>query len=212
MAEVRSSQDMRQVTLLEATDTLDAAQVLGHAFADSPVYLAVFSHLEEARRRRAITRAKHGFVRAMGHHGDSRVVRLGGSIAAVSLVTAPGRYPLSWTDEILQSTGCAANGPTAIGRFLRLTAYMRERHIKEPHFYLFALGVLPDQQGRGLGKTLLAELHRRADAAQVPAYLETEKPINVKLYESVGYRVLTDARIPGLGVRMWTMRRDPRAA
>ena len=60
---------------------------------------------------------------------------------------------------------------------------------------------------------MLRELNARADAVRAPCYLETEKAINVRLYESVGYRVLTDERISGLGdVRMWTMRRAPERA
>jgi ribosomal protein S18 acetylase RimI-like enzyme len=127
-----------------------------------------------------------------------------------SLVMPPGTYPLSVRDEFMQAVGCATTGPTAIFRFLRLGSYVTAHHIKEPHFYLFVLGVDPPRQGRGIGKALLRELNARADAAGVPCYLETEKAINVRLYESVGYRVVSDGTVPGLGsVRLWTMVRPP---
>jgi ribosomal protein S18 acetylase RimI-like enzyme len=200
---------MLDVTLLGRADERGAAETLARAFDDSPVYRAVFSGFSDARRGRALLRAKVGFVSAMAHQGESRVARDGSVLAGATLIIAPGRYPLSWLDEIRQSSGCATTGPTAIARFLKLTAYMRRLHIPEPHFYLFAIGVEPARQGRGVGKALLADLHVRADAAGAPCYLETEKPINVRLYESVGYRILTDEIIPGLGVRMWTMRRPP---
>jgi ribosomal protein S18 acetylase RimI-like enzyme len=200
---------MLDVTLLGRADERGAAETLARAFDDSPVYRAVFSRFSDVGRGRALVRVKAGFVSAMAHHGESRVARDGGVLAGTTIVTAPGRYPLSWLDEIRQSTGCATTGPIAIARFLRLSAYIRRVHIKEPHFYLFAIGVEPSRQGRGVGKALLADLNARADAAGAPCYLETEKAINVRLYESVGYRVLTDELIPGLGVRMWTMRRPP---
>jgi ribosomal protein S18 acetylase RimI-like enzyme len=199
---------MADLAVLGVADAAAAAGALARAFADSPVYQAVLSTLSEDVRPRALLRVKRGFVSAMAHHGESRVARVGGTLAGTTLVTAPGAYPLSWLDEIRQAAGCATTGPTAIVRFLKVTAYMRSRHITEPHFSLFAIGVEPAQQGRGIGKALLAELNARADAAGAPCYLETEKAINVRLYESVGYRVLTDALIPGLdNVRMWTMAR-----
>jgi len=199
---------MPDVTLLQRPDSIDASGVLARAFADSPVYAAVLTDKNEAARLKTLTRVKAGFVSATVGHRESRVVREGDRVVGVSLVMAPGGYPLSWADEIRQSTGCATTGPTAILRFLKLTAYMRKRHEPRPHFYLFAIAVDPSRQGRGIGKALLRELHARADAAAAPCYLETEKAINVKLYESQGYRVVTDENIPGFdSLRMWTMRR-----
>ena len=210
-SEVRSSRVTPEVFALATDDALPAAEVLARAFDDSPVYLAVLRGHDDRARGRALERVKHGFVKAAVPHGGCRAIWRDGRMVGVTLVNGPGEYPLSWIDEVRQATGCATTGPGAILRFLKLTAYMRERHPKEPHFYLFAIGVLPSEQGHGLGRALLAELHERADEAGAPTYLETEKPLNVRLYESVGYRVVTDEVIPGLGVRMWTMQRDPRA-
>ena len=51
----------------------------------------------------------------------------------------------------------------------------------------------------------------RADAEGVPCYLETDKQRNVRLYESAGYRVITDETVPTKpGFRMWTMQRSAR--
>jgi len=204
---------MSDLAALAPGDAEPAAEILARAFLDSPVYVTVLGGHAERARKAALLRVKRGFVRMTAHHGASLVARVLDRPAGVALVMPPRAYPLSLLDEIRQASGCATTGPGAIRRFLRLSAYVRRRHIEEPHFYLMALGVLPELQGRGIGRALLAELHARADALGAPAYLETEKAINVRLYESVGYRVLTDEEIPGLpGVRMWTMRRDPRAA
>jgi len=194
-------------TLLQKDDTSAAALVLARAFLDSPVYAAVLTDRTDADRERTLLRVKRGFVASVVRHGECRAVRDDARILGVTVIHAPGQYPLSWRDEIVQATGCATTGPVAIMRFLKLTAYMRERHFAGQHYYLFAIAVDPAFQGRGIGKQLLAELHERADARKMPCYLETEKPRNVKLYESVGYRVVTDENIPRLpsAVRMWTM-------
>ncbi len=202
---------MLPVSPLEPRDASGAAGVLARAFEDSPVYAAVLTERSPAARLRTLTRVKRGFVAALQHHGESRAVRdpATADLVGVALVLGLGGYPLSMRDELFQSAGCVTAGPLAIARFLRLTAYMRRRHLAEPHFYLFALGVEPARQGRGVGKALLADLNARADAARAPCFLETEKAINVRLYESVGYRVVTDEPVTGLGVRMWTMVRPP---
>jgi ribosomal protein S18 acetylase RimI-like enzyme len=204
---------MIQIDVLDARDARAAAGVLARAFSDSPVYAAVLGDSDDSSRVRTLERVKRGFVAASVHHGTCRVARDGRDILGVSLVLPPHAYPLSIRDEILQSAGCATAGPTAIVRFLRLSAYLRKRHLTGPHFYLFVLGVEPSHQGRGIGKQLLAKLHARADAENARCYLETEKAVNVRLYESVGYRVVTDEQIPGLSsVRMWTMVRPPAEA
>jgi ribosomal protein S18 acetylase RimI-like enzyme len=83
-------------------------------------------------------------------------------------------------------------------------------HPKDPHHYLFIVGVEPSQQGRGHGRAMLAALNARADASGLPCYLETDRESSVRLYESVGYRVLTDVRLGTVNhLRMWAMRREP---
>ncbi len=202
-------QDRRVVEIRQLEKpTGAAAALLSRAFAESPVFVAVLSNLPEASRLSALQRVKQGFVDAAVHHGECRTAHVDGSLAAVALIVPPGAYPFSILDEIRQSLGCATTGPRAIARFLRISAYLRQRHITEPHYYLYAIGVEPALQGRGLGKALLADLHARADPSRMPCYLETEKAINVRLYRSTGYTVLTEENLPGFTeLPMWTMRR-----
>jgi GNAT superfamily N-acetyltransferase len=196
---------------LAPRDAAAAAGVLARAFADSPVYRVVLAGASDLARVRALRRVKRGFVAALQGQGASRAAFLEGQLAGIALTVCPGRFPLSIREELLQAAGCATTGAAAIVRLLRLTAYMRARHPAEPHFYLFALGVEPAAQGKGVGKALLADLHARADADGMPCYLETERQSNVRLYEGVGYRVVTDENVPGFDeLRMWTMQRSPR--
>jgi ribosomal protein S18 acetylase RimI-like enzyme len=74
-----------------------------------------------------------------------------------------------------------------VGRILKLIQMMDAHHPKEPHFYLFMLGVRQDSQGAGLGSTLLAACLERVDAAGMPAYLENSNPKNTRLYERHGF-------------------------
>ena len=68
-----------------------------------------------------------------------------------------------------------------------------------------------DHEARAVPAEALARLCARADAEGVPCYLETDKQRNVRLYESAGYRVITDETVPTKpGFRMWTMQRSAR--
>ena len=96
------------------------------------------------------------------------------------------------------------------GRFLRITSIMEEARPAEPHYYLLAVGVRRDQQGRGLGSAVLQPMLDRCDDEGVPAYLENSKPRNEAFYVRHGFTSsapfdLTDGAPPI--VPMW---RTPR--
>ena len=197
---------------LKTKEIVAAGAVLGRAFRDSPGYSAIFSHLVEDRRARTISRVKTGFTAAAVRQEVADGAWVDGRLAAVALTTAPGQWPRPVCVFVRHARGCALAGPRAIANLLRADGYMTKRHPKEPHHYLFVLGVEPDLQGRGLGKGLLTRISARADAERMPCYLETDKERNVRLYESAGYRVVNDEIVPTTpGFRMWTMRRDAAA-
>ncbi len=205
-----TTHDIRPLT---ARDARGAGALLGRAFDDSPGYAALLPHLSGERRLRAITRVKRGFVEAAIRHQTPRGLWVDGRLAGVSLVLAPGAYPVPVLVEAWQSSGCATTGLTGILHFIRMRSYLAKKHLEGQHFYLFVLGVDLDHQRRGLGKALLGVLHDEADAKGLPCYLETDKPTNVRLYESVGYRVLSEEDVPRIArCRMWTMARPCRGA
>jgi ribosomal protein S18 acetylase RimI-like enzyme len=86
--------------------------------------------------------------------------------------------------------------------------YMRstqKRCVAEPHWYLWVLGVDPACHGQGIGGTLLRAGLERADASNMPCYLETMNPDNVPLYQKFGFAIASEGDIPGSSVRMWGM-------
>jgi ribosomal protein S18 acetylase RimI-like enzyme len=87
---------------------------------------------------------------------------------------------------------------------------LERKHPSEPHYYLLALGVEPDLQGRGLGTKLMAPVLERCDREQVPAYLESSKERNVPLYERNGFKVTEEFVVPNGGPKIWLMWRDPK--
>ncbi len=205
---------MTDIRLVEPRDTGVVAGVLGRAFVDNPGYLALLGHLG-AGRLRGVERVKRGFTEAAARHQEAHAAWQDGKIVGASLVSGPGHYPPGVRAKVWQATGCVACGPRAVRNFLFMDAAMAKSHARiagrGPHYYLFVLGVAPERQGRGIGKSMLHHLSARADARGLPCYLETDKPSSVRLYESVGYEVVeenTMARFGGL--KMWMMLRPPK--
>ena len=85
----------------------------------------------------------------------------------------------------------------------------RRAHAPTPHYYLSALGVDPELQGTGIGSALIAPTLAAADAAGMPAYLETATARNVLLYERHGFDVVEELILPGTDVHGWLMLRAP---
>jgi GNAT superfamily N-acetyltransferase len=102
--------------------------------------------------------------------------------------------------------------------FRRLLAYeavgqeLHHRHALRPHWYLWAIGVVPSRQGEGLAAKLMAPILARADQANVDCYLETQYSKNVRIYERQGFAVAEMRELPGRPYPVWGMLRRPKAS
>lgn len=82
---------------------------------------------------------------------------------------------------------------------------MTGRVVDDSSWYLSIVGLHPSRQGRGLGRLLLAEVLREADACGVATYLETFTPRNMKFYQRIGYESRADFHEPVTDARYWVM-------
>jgi GNAT superfamily N-acetyltransferase len=186
-------------------ETADAGGILGRAFADDPVVAQ--------------------FVR----EGPSRIARLGRYFELECRLTARG-YGEIWLDDadlgaaIWRRPGGYPEPPLAALRFVpayvrlfpreflrasRAMTALAKAHPKASHWYLMAVGVVPEAQGKGRGAALLEPVLRRCDEERLPAYLEASTPDNARLYERLGFESRDEVEaLPGVRVRpMW---REPR--
>ena len=61
-----------------------------------------------------------------------------------------------------------------------------------PYYYLMAIGVLRDHQGKGYGGQMLRYLCQRAESETKAIYLETQTGANVQWYEKFGFEVVKE--------------------
>lgn len=86
----------------------------------------------------------------------------------------------------------------SLGRFQNQT-------IPEPHWYLMAIGVRPEYQGKGIGGCLLRELTGIAGKDGKPIYLETETKKNVQLYKKYGFEVANETTVKKHNLKFYLM-------
>ena len=195
----------------EKSQTRGTGQVLACAFQDDPLFAYILADEEERR-----THSPNLFAALVTYtlvYGDCTTTP---ELEGAACWLRPGKTELTFW-RILRTgfglqTSVARFTPQARERFLGVMGYADDVHkrlMDRPHWYLWALGVDPGRQGRGIGSALLKPALRRADEEGFPCYLETQTEANVRFYEKRAFSVLESGDVPGHGVPFWTMVREP---
>lgn len=108
--------------------------------------------------------------------------------------------------NIFKSTGFEG-----LKRARQLENSFKEHHIKEPHYYLNAVGASMGNQGKGIGSALLKAGLDECDKHRMPAYLESSNEKNNPLYQRFGFEIIDEVKIDATAPPYWPMRREARA-
>jgi ribosomal protein S18 acetylase RimI-like enzyme len=184
------------------TDLTPMADVLAAAFHDDPVVSWLVP--DEARRRADLPAMMRVFAARFQPHGENCL----NETATGAAVWLPPEATFTPEDDARFETALVAAAGDDIERAGELMAVMESAHPTDPHHYLMLLGVVPDQQGTGIGSALLRAVLDIADAAGEPAYLEATSPRNRALYERHGFEVTRELRCADCPP-LWAMWRDP---
>lgn len=185
------------------------AAVLARAFQDDPMWRWALGRDGTEERRARLDRFFGGIARVL--HARNELTFAAGDFAGAAVWMAPGKWHFSLGDEArLAPTVLATFGAGGTVRLLRLLTGVERVHLREPHYYLFAIGTDPTHQGRGVGSALLAPMLARCDAEKLPAYLESSTPANLPFYRRHGFVEVGEPLRFGDGAVVTPMRRDPR--
>ncbi|GAA0980363.1 hypothetical protein GCM10009551_021800 [Nocardiopsis tropica] len=200
---VRDTDETGEHMVREAAvgDVERAADTLAAAFADYPFTRHTISADDHAARLREFQRL---FLAEIGlPHGR---VLVSEGLDAVAVWTTPDSGGAEAVMERLLPTFVELAGDRAAA-YAAAEEEMGRHRPAEPVWFLGTVGVHPGSQGRGLGRSVVAAGLREADAAGVPAFLETSAYGNVGLYESLGFAVTAEYDLPDGGPRTWSMAR-----
>ena len=193
--------------LLDPSETAQAASLLARAFDADPMFQFLF----EERRARWLHWIMAVTIRQSLRDGVAIAKDDAGALAGVVLSVPPGKWPLGIWSFVRAGVAVPPSFPP---RRMRSEGAAIERaivakHPLVPHWYIYVLGIEPSLVGRGLGGALLGHALAQADAAAVPAHLETTNPKNLGLYRKFGFEV-TEELLIGNAPPTWIMARPAR--
>ncbi|MBV7698887.1 GNAT family N-acetyltransferase [Streptomyces sp. TRM70350] len=195
------------ITNSPKTATIDDAplisRILTRAFDDDPMMRWFFP--DDASREAGLSRYFSTiFARQYVHHGVCERTEAGAAFWVPPEAQAKA-VPDAETIQVLQNI-LGDRAPL----FRDAVETAAQHTPQEPHWYLAVIGADPAAQGRGHGAALLRSGLAKADAAGLPAYLESSKPSNLPFYEHFGFTVREELRLPENGPVLWAMWRAPR--
>jgi GNAT superfamily N-acetyltransferase len=163
--------------------------VMADAFFEDPIFGWLMP--DDAKRRMRLRRYFAIELRhlALAHGYVWTTNDLSG--AALSLPPGAWRSPLGVT---LREGGAFG---AHLARAARMSAAIERRHMRERHYYVRDVGVLPSMQGKGLGSALLGPTLERCDQASLPAYLEASSERSAALYARLGFELIEELRVMG---------------
>jgi hypothetical protein len=191
---------------LVQAETAAAAAVLGRGMRDNPIHERAFGP-DPGRREAALTRLFGAVLSGHVEKGSILGAFSSGTLVGVCSMAPPGGCQLSGMDKLrMIPTLVGAGGLGSALRALRWAGAWAGHDPKAPHWHLGPVGVERALQGKGVGGALLRVFCARMDKDRAMAYLETDKPENVAIYEHFGFRTVAQDQV--LGIPNWFMVRN----
>ena len=186
-----------------------AAQVVAEAFLNYPMFIHYFPN--ETKRRGQLQWYMEKTLNCAICYGEALVTP---DCSGVMFTLPPGHTRLN--DKEFIKNGFLLT-PLVMGiknyakssECEKFVADTQEKLMKgKEHYYLWGLVTDPKAQRKGVGKALLKKLTDKADAENMPVYLETHEQNNVVYYEQFGFKLIHTDTIPKHGLDIWCMIRE----
>jgi ribosomal protein S18 acetylase RimI-like enzyme len=178
-----------QISFMEKSDIQESANVLSVAMLDNPLHVAVFQG-----------------------KGEKECMEIEKMFCGL-LIELPGIVFLAKEKQniigVMRMKSCQGRKVADVPKDAivennidwRKKVWLNEwdrQDLKDQHWHLGPIGVLPTHQGIGVGSMLMKRFCSEVDACMANAFLETDKDVNVKFYEKFGFKTISDSLIFGV--------------
>jgi ribosomal protein S18 acetylase RimI-like enzyme len=188
------------VSEMQPDELTQAAELLGRAYRDNPLTIALFGDDPEVRARTN----EVVFERRMASMQPAPlVVRDEGRVIGVCGFDAPGGSKMTQHDFMKVMETWEEAGPDVPQRMMSMLQEWRKRTPDEPHWNLGPVGVSVDRHGQGIGSAMVRAFCEMLDTRREPSFLETDTEKNTRLYEKFGYQIIEHVTI--MDVPTWFM-------
>jgi len=199
---------IRPLHRIERGEIEKASKVLAEAFRDDPDTSVLIPDLET--RVKKLPEFFRFFVRFGLNYGG--VYSPTENLEGISIWLHSSRmkmtFPRSLRSGILRLT-LKMDGPTMkrFDKYGKDVEKVHEKVLDRQHWFLLAIGVDPNLQGMGYARKMLDPVLRRADRQGLPCYLDTDRKVNLRIYERFSFQVVK--KYESLGNDHWAMVREP---
>ena len=192
------------VRLAGAADSGPLSQTLARAFFDDPVMMHFLP--DDATREANLARVFKIIFKLGLPHGACYTTA---NYESITLWRPPNGWHVPFWAYIVNGPELLAIFGGGVLRVISTLDMMEKIHPHEPHWYLQTIGTDPRFQGKGYGGVIMRDRLARVDAAHMPCYLESSKDTNIPIYQSFGFKVTGEIKVPD-GPTLWPMWRDPK--
>lgn len=82
---------------------------------------------------------------------------------------------------------------------------IRKKFVSSDDWYIFQFGVIPTKQGIGLGSKIIRPILNWFDSEKIACYLETQKNVNVDIYNHFGFVLKSIDTLPNKNIKQFAM-------
>jgi ribosomal protein S18 acetylase RimI-like enzyme len=176
------------------------AATFARAFLDDPIVRWPLPDAPDVADR-----VRRVFATIYGQLADEGVIWEAGDAAGFAVWIPAGAAEEMFDGDTSVLSSLSALTADDAARYRVLWDWIEAR-VPDDVWYLDAIGVEPERQGRGVGAALIRHGLGAAAAAGVDAFLETGVARNVAYYERFGFRVIDRGRPAPGGPEIWFLR------
>lgn len=125
---------------------------------------------------------------------------------ACALILLPDKKKTTFKSILLDAKlALSCIGLSRIFKVLERESKIKSHHPKTPIYYLWFIGVNPNDQNKGVGSALLKEVIKESTLHKRTIYLETSTLKNIPWYQKFGFEVFKEL---DLSYKLFLIKRD----